>query len=1185
MSIANPLLPADHAARTKALDVSGSFIVQAPAGSGKTDLLIRRVLCLLLTVEQPEQIVAITFTRKAAAEMRHRIHALLLVAANDVPVSNDYEASARKMALDVLARDKELQWGLLENPERLSLQTIDSLCAMLTRELPLTSTLGAPLSASDNAERLYLAAALRLIESSLQETGVVGDATRLLMAEFDNNLGRLQRMLAGMLSNRDQWARVMHYVNQREVLEQSLADIVEMRLQNVVELMPACVDETLVDLAARAVVILNELSPDSINIPKFAAIQNVPGASLEDMPAWEGLIQLLLTAGGTPRKRLDRNIGFPSSAKDLKQLDLEKAEAVANKEALGAIVESLVDYPEFCEALDGLRGLPATGYTDQQWLILEHLIILLASSMTSLESVFSETASCDFSEIAIRADRSLGSADEPTDLALHLDYKIQHILVDEFQDTSLSQFRLFEKLLAGWEPGDGRTFFAVGDPMQSIYRFRDAEVALFTDAREYGIGSVELEALHLSVNFRSTADIVGWCNQSFSNIFPNLDDRISGAVSFAASESFGATSASGTEAIDPDRQNPGVSWHFNHQGAHASAGSVNSQARSIAEVARGIIDIAADDDSIAILVRSRSNLLDMFQALRAASVPVRAVEMEALANRPVVADLRSLTFALLYPHDKVAWLSLLRAPWCGLTLEELHELTGFDEGRATLWETINNPEALSFLDGESRERLRKFVDVFSPAVKAAGRESLVQWVEACWLQLGGPAVCRDQSDLDAANVALKALQVLQESGELLSRKRVDEQLEALYAPSTAPSGPHVQVMTIHKSKGLEFDAVMLPFLDRRPRSDTGGLLNWFEMVENGKAHCLLAPLDTRLDKNSQDDEPITKLIRGYHKERGRNETLRLLYVAATRAKKQLHLFAMVRETDDGAADPEKASLLGALWPIASEKAADFVSASADNASEETEGDAALPEGATDTADVPLEKPATIADALSRVWRTPLDWRMPPEIKPFASSDTTSLETGGHQTPEYLWAGVDASAIGTVVHQELQLMCSPGYTNIRVENPSRFASNLKTRLLAAGVSTERLPKAVGRVERALENCLTDETGRWLLDTTHADSVAELALTAWMDGEFHSIVIDRSFVHEGTRWIIDYKTGDHRGGALDAFLDREQERYEAQLERYARILAKQHPEPLMLGLYFPLLQSFRSWQPSISVAGKA
>ena len=95
--------PADNAARQRALDVNGSFIVQAPAGSGKTDLLIRRVLCLLLTVEQPEQVIAITFTRKAAAEMRNRIHKLLLAAARDDAVENDYEASARAMALQVLA--------------------------------------------------------------------------------------------------------------------------------------------------------------------------------------------------------------------------------------------------------------------------------------------------------------------------------------------------------------------------------------------------------------------------------------------------------------------------------------------------------------------------------------------------------------------------------------------------------------------------------------------------------------------------------------------------------------------------------------------------------------------------------------------------------------------------------------------------------------------------------------------------------------------------------------------------------------------------------------------------------------------------------------------------------------------------------------------------------------------------
>src|SRR4029079_5189052 len=124
------------------------------------------------------------------------------------------------------------------------------------------------------------------------------------------------------------------------------------------------------------------------------------------------------------------------------------------------------------------------------------------------------------------------SEGEPTDLALALDYRIRHLLVDEFQDTSISQYELAARRPQGGEPGAGRTVFAVGDPMQSIYLFREAEVGLFLEARRSGIGSVELEALELSANFRSQAGIVEWVNETFSGVMPPREDAIAGAVAY-----------------------------------------------------------------------------------------------------------------------------------------------------------------------------------------------------------------------------------------------------------------------------------------------------------------------------------------------------------------------------------------------------------------------------------------------------------------------------------------------------------------------------------------------------------------------------------------------------------------------------------------------------------------------------
>jgi len=160
-------LPADQAAREAALDPARSFIVQAPAGSGKTDLLTKRFLRLLATVERPEQILAITFTRKAAAEMRNRIlQALQPPAAQAHLDMQAHEQQLYELAEQVRARDRQKDWQLAAHPARLRIQTIDSLNAELTRQLPLLAQFGAQPQLAERPAELYAEAAQRTVMAS-----------------------------------------------------------------------------------------------------------------------------------------------------------------------------------------------------------------------------------------------------------------------------------------------------------------------------------------------------------------------------------------------------------------------------------------------------------------------------------------------------------------------------------------------------------------------------------------------------------------------------------------------------------------------------------------------------------------------------------------------------------------------------------------------------------------------------------------------------------------------------------------------------------------------------------------------------------------------------------------------------------------------------------------------------------
>ena len=154
------LLRADALARATALDVTRSFIVQAPAGSGKTELLTQRFLALLAVVERPEALLAITFTRKAAAEMRNRI--LDALRQCDDP-SSGLRPETRALAQQVLHVDARQQWGLLRNPSRLRVLTIDALNQSLARRLPVLSGLGAGLGIDEDGVKLYRHAAERLL--------------------------------------------------------------------------------------------------------------------------------------------------------------------------------------------------------------------------------------------------------------------------------------------------------------------------------------------------------------------------------------------------------------------------------------------------------------------------------------------------------------------------------------------------------------------------------------------------------------------------------------------------------------------------------------------------------------------------------------------------------------------------------------------------------------------------------------------------------------------------------------------------------------------------------------------------------------------------------------------------------------------------------------------------------------
>jgi ATP-dependent exoDNAse (exonuclease V) beta subunit len=531
--------PDDYQVREAALDASRSFVVQAPAGSGKTGLLIQRYLRLLATVEHPEEIIAITFTRKAAAEMRDRVLDALAMAAGsvaeecgDAPAEDSHTDTTLALARAVVERDVHRGWSLNAQPARMRILTIDALCRDIATQMPWLSRLGGDAQISDDVSPLYRQAA-RDVVAMLHEDVPWSEQVATLVSHLDGDLGRFERMLVEMLSRRDQWLRYLlpGRVDPRRRRAELEAELARAVADELAALRTAVPPQLAGELAAVCGYAGDTLlaNGSASSASACAGLEELPGAGATERRRWQGIAAVLLTKDGKWRKTLTRRDGFPAD----KQPRLQEMRARGL-----ALLAKLASAFSLRERLHAAVRLPEPAYTDGQWRVLDALLEILPVATACLRVVFAERGQVDYSEITNAARQALGDEQAPTDLALALDYRIRHLLVDEFQDTSHSHFSLLSQLTAGWMPGDGRTLFLVGDPMQSIYRFREADVGLFLDVAEHGLAELDVESLRLRANFRSQPDIVAWVNGVFPQVMPPDNDAVAGAVSYTPSTAF-----------------------------------------------------------------------------------------------------------------------------------------------------------------------------------------------------------------------------------------------------------------------------------------------------------------------------------------------------------------------------------------------------------------------------------------------------------------------------------------------------------------------------------------------------------------------------------------------------------------------------------------------------------------------
>ena len=1211
--------PPDQNQRDIALDPLKSVLVQAPAGSGKTDLLTRRFLRLLAEVDDPKKIVAITFTKAAAAEMRHRILDELENAAarKDLETRTNKsqdQGSMEALAARALEQSRRLDWRLIELSSQLRISTIDSFCRDLAIQQPIHSGVGNSLQISERPAELYRAAA----HATLEKLGddrypELSGAIRDLLLWRDNSWSELENLLVRMLGQRDRW--MLDFVLSQQPDWDVLRERLERPMANAVADALAIL-ERLITEADRAEA--HELAQFACahgagdKYHGLAELAEFPAGPHGDNEGLEGarsaylcLANLLLNGDNEIRQRIDVRLGFPKVHLD---------EKLRMEDLLGRLAG--VDGLE--QALANVRTLPPARYTEEDWQVVRASFVLLRRAAAELKAVFAEAGTVDFVEVAQIARQVLRDEDNlPSDAAQAVADDIHHLLIDEFQDTSRRQHQFITALIEAWPDAAGRTVFVVGDPMQSIYFFRDAEAELFSRVKHFGFelsdGQVfQLRPSALSANFRTEPALVEELNRTFARIFAVPDGS---GIEFARAQPARSSSANVERRFGlhlsfiPQMKgggstNPTTVRRKRETAEHRESARASQINEIVALIAKqlDLIEVARAQQQkfrIAVLGRARKALAPIAAALRDAGIPFRAVELENLGDRPEILDAVALTRAVFNPEDRVAWLGVLRAPWCGLCLEELHAVASTDDASRS---NVPIPRLLServdLLKPDSREAVVRVIGAYESMARlreilpTGSAGTLMQQI---WRALGGDG-CVDEGGRANLELLWKLLDNLPAGEPDLIGSALDAALADLCAmPDPGSSGDYgVQLMTIHKSKGLEFEVVIVPELQAQSGTGSVELLSWLErgLREPGPEGDLTEFLIAPVQYKGADAGAAKDWVERARRDRETQEMRRLLYVAATRAREELHLFAQPSyrlEADETKEFIEPSnSLLATAWPaLGDEIRSRFEEWREAMEAQDQTGPVELivPSIAAERDNVlmmPLPAVATIIRRLPVGFSRATENAMGPAAKPGIVGIGEPESYTRHE------GGLLSRALGNAVHRLLEQLSRLRQTldwDLARAALHELRPRTSARIRASGIAGSSVETITREAYEIAIEASHDPAGQWIL-SPHADADTEAGWAGVIAGNLHQIRIDRLFraglgpgeAGDAALWIIDYKTAQVNDVGGQSAIAALRNSFAPQLETYATILRNVHGAdvPIRAGLYYPRMSVFDWWE---------
>lgn len=853
----------------QAANPQSSIWVEANAGSGKTRVLTDRVLRLMLNGVPPDQILCLTYTKAAAAEMRQRLADRLAAwtLADDLKLARELtDLLGQRPSAEALQRARTLFVVTLETPGGLKIQTIHAFCESMLHRFPTEAGVPFDFTVVDDYERdtMVLEAGERVIAAGIKGDPVLSGPVEVLfdaLSDFAiakaidlalNEQARLKHVLADRPGAKRRLRQLARYV------EGPSSGHLKMAIET----------ETLL-LAGDCREVVRLLGGDATKTRGIRFCDVLARANL-DRPSFDDLLAAFLTAEGEPRGNLmpKKEAGLYPDLFARLEAERDRIHALSLEVTRAALVERS-----------------------------EALLDVLGAILDRYEAEKRARSLLDFDDLVAKMSRLLRDDTQGLWVRYKIDGGLTHILVDESQDTNPEQWQVIDALASEFFVAGGidrpRTLFAVGDGKQSIYSFQGAEPALFQESGERykrlaEAGEFPFRSVHLETSFRTLPGVLGAVDQVF------LDEGRRAAVLAGerVQHSTARRDIGGTVTLWPpvreleDEADPNA-WPLEIP-RDARSASRQVAERIAAEVAGWVRDRrplgargrAVRPDDVLILVQSRSALFhEIIRALHRFGLSTPGADRLAVTGHIAVLDLMALGDVLLNTADDLQLAALLRSPLFGLSEEELYDLAEPRTGR--LWSALRDssiPKAV-----EANERLRAWrsrldfdrpYGFFAQVLHAEGglkrfHERFGREVDDVFAEFLELALAHEQTPQPSLQGFLAAMR----SRDVMIKRELNER------------GGGVRVMTVHGAKGLEAPIVILADAASKPDARQTSRPVYLPLV---------APGPLLLHASSKADHvPETMVLRDREAARQQAEYWRKLYVGMTRAEDELYVTGML----------------------------------------------------------------------------------------------------------------------------------------------------------------------------------------------------------------------------------------------------------------------------------------------------